>query len=879
MNVKYFLLLIFLLPSSFAVSDPLKGALKNLGKGKLEKVEAALNKSLGKDSLNPGAKYLYSLLFVTPEYQHYSVDTANIFIRQAIVDYEQVDEKKLKKLSNLYINHDALFKQKSLVDNMGFALAAQENTINAYNEFLEKYPGAIEINEATRRRNDLAFAEAQKINTYEAYMSFIQTYPEADQVRDAKELYDILIFQNRTSDKTLNSYVDFLKEYPKTPYRYQAEKNIYEIATASNELADYAFIIKNYPKSNFSRKAASHLYYNFIENNPREDFLVKFPDISYKDSIATLIPIQKYALFPILEKDRFGFMDTQGKLILEPAFDDILEDYSCRAIYEDFLVIENGGKKIIGRNGRIIYQDDFDEVEDLGLGILKIKRDDKVLLKHKGGFNILDSLYDDAHLINKKFIVYEDKGKLGLSSLNGKKLFDPQFDDIYTEGDFIVLEKNNNLAIITNKNLIDKANNIPLNLNFKYEEVYPVKENLLQAIGSGFETILNKDLKNVVPEDNHEIIPYVLGWVIKKDDAYSLYDDKMFQISSEPFDKIINNKNWLGIKKGEKWAVINNKNSIFPDFVYDTIKILTSNITLLEKNDSSLALFGNGEILTLPNSQDRIQILKPTILTGTQDTIGNEFMMITNKSNFRRVFDIEGREILSGFYDNISYQGPNLLLLDRKNKKGLADGTGKIVLPLKYDGIGNYNNGFVSTLTGTKFGIFSLTKGVNINPEYEQNLQPYNDQLFVAAKNKKSGLVDHTGKKVTNLIFDQVIYWTDSVAMVKNKDHWNLYHLYNNEILYDEISDFKYIRQDSLENIITIIKNNNYGVLSSLRGEVIPPLYSDIINLGSEKEPVYFSEKNVEEALIFIAIYFNDKGEMIRRQAFTPEEYEKIYCE
>ncbi len=350
-------------------------------------------------------------------------------------------------------------------------------------------------------------------------------------------------------------------------------------------------------------------------------------------------------------------------------------------------------------------------------------------------------------------------------------------------------------------------------------------------------------------------------------------------ISDDKFDKIVNSKGWLALKKGEKWGIINNQISIFPEFVYDSVQILTQNVTIMIRDEAISALFSNGERVVLANNQDKIQILKPTIMSGAIDTTANEFVMITNKSNFRRVFDHTGKEIISGFYNNVSYLGPNLLLLDKNNKKGIADGNGSIVLPIKFDGVGNYNNGFISTLTSKKFGVFNPSKRININPEYEMSLQLYNDKLLIATKNQKAGMIEPSGKKMTGFIFDEITYWTDSVALVKSKEKFNLFHLYKNEILYDGIDEVKFIRQDSTENILAILKNNNYGILSSTKGEIIPPLYSDIVNMGSIEEPVYFSEKNVEEAQIVIAVYFNDKGEMIRRQAFTPEEYEKIYCE
>jgi hypothetical protein len=73
-------------------------------------------------------------------------------------------------------------------------------------------------------------------------------------------------------------------------------------------------------------------------------------------------------------------------------------------------------------------------------------------------------------------------------------------------------------------------------------------------------------------------------------------------------------------------------------------------------------------------------------------------------------------------------------------------------------------------------------------------------------------------------------------------------------------------------------QNNTYGVLNNVRGVILQPTYTDIINIGSAEEPLYFTEKHVEEANIFIVIYYDKSGKLIRRQAFEPDEYEMIYC-
>ena len=73
-------------------------------------------------------------------------------------------------------------------------------------------------------------------------------------------------------------------------------------------------------------------------------------------------------------------------------------------------------------------------------------------------------------------------------------------------------------------------------------------------------------------------------------------------------------------------------------------------------------------------------------------------------------------------------------------------------------------------------------------------------------------------------------------------------------------------------------RENYYGIISNRNGLVIPPTFHDIINLGTAEMPFYFTEKSVEEAGIYVVIYYDHTGKLVRRQAYEEEDYDRIYC-
>jgi len=74
-------------------------------------------------------------------------------------------------------------------------------------------------------------------------------------------------------------------------------------------------------------------------------------------------------------------------------------------------------------------------------------------------------------------------------------------------------------------------------------------------------------------------------------------------------------------------------------------------------------------------------------------------------------------------------------------------------------------------------------------------------------------------------------------------------------------------------------QDNATGIISNRRGIIIPFKYSDIINLGTAEDPLYFTERHIEEAAISVVVYYDKHGKIIRRLAMETDEFEKIVCD
>ena len=169
--------------------------------------------------------------------------------------------------------------------------------------------------------------------------------------------------------------------------------------------------------------------------------------------------------------------------------------------------------------------------------------------------------------------------------------------------------------------------------------------------------------------------------------------------------------------------------------------------------------------------------------------------------------------------------------------------------------------------------------GVQTRCEFEKNIQPYNSFILIGEKAGKKGLINNTGHGLTQFEYEEIQYWSDSVALVKQDYSWQLIDIFKNEKIGQKMKSFHYVRNDDVEKVIIGLVENGYGVFSNRKGEVISPTFNDVINLGTDKAPIYFTEKHVEEAEFYVVIYYDADGNLLYKQAFEGKDYPLIYCE
>lgn len=830
-----------------------------MSKGKWMKAEQSLKKALRKDSINAEARMVYAQWFFSPTNPDYDIDAAYACLLDAFKDYAIVDQRQRERMQRFPLDSAILLHLRAEIDSAAFERAKDINTEASYITFLDKFLFSKFRGNAIELRDEVSFLDALKVNTYQSFDLYIAKYPDSHRAAEARNRYNKLLFEDKTKDGKLKSFISFYKTYPDSPFRKVVTEQIFEISTASGELDDYLDFITNYNDSSWILKKAKDIAFHLAQQSN-----VNIPHQILSDSIRNVLSLEADYWVPFLKGEKFGFMNSRGEETLAAQFDGISNEYLCGNVTEDYLVTSKG---VVSRSNKIIVEGVVDFVEDLGSGILMVKTDKCNRLVHKSGFKLIDDCVEDAQLVANQFVAVQTNGKWSLHAISGRKLVEQKYEAIRSEGDLIVFIKNGKSILNTIDEIIKAADKNILPEKMVFDEVRKLNTNKFLVKNGALEGVVNSDLQFEIPLDRQVLTLTSFGFtkkVLNKVTTVGLSET----IDKEEFSEIKPYLNWLGLyqTKGSKLYDIKASKIIAANV--DSLWF-TNRLAMASRADSVNVIFGSGRRMMFHNTTKVTFVKSP-------DSVRYFYLEDKNK---KQLYEVDsGLKKFTLEFDKIEELGYNLFLIEHKGKRGLVNIEGKTILPLEYDAVAKSSDHLVSLLKDKKFGLFDLKNQKLLKAAYERNVAFFSESILIVYKDGYYGFVDREAKPLSAFEFDEVKPWSDSSAFVRKNYRWLIYDIYTRKVTQSQIKDYQLIKDDPKEKIAIIHKENEYGVISSSKGIIIPPTFSDVLNLGTAEKPIYFTEKNVEEADLFVVIYYDENGQLIRRHIYEADEYDRIYC-
>ena len=854
-----------------------KRAFRLYEKGDFEKAKETLDKSVEKDTLNPAAYALYAQLFSDSSYNHYNVDTAYWAVTKSISQLKLItDPKDLEDLSEYQTDSVSLEAQKDRIDSLKFEEVKRVHTIDKYNSFINRHTDAKQVQAAIDLRDHIAFEDAQQINIWQSYESFMEEYPEAKDYALADSLYKKLLYEDLTSDKTLDSYIDFLDAYPQSPYRHKIEVEIFKATTAVNTIASYVNFLNRYPNSQLADKAADRIYHLYKEQYGSESFFEYFDVGSKMDSLANSASLEAGFWLPKFENGRYSLIDSKAEVKVITFFKELPAEYLCEPILTDFVYGRiNGHSRVQGRNGRTIYEDEFTTATDAGYGLIVLQKEEGQILIHKSGEVIIEEPQDEITVLSNSFIRTYDNGFYGLTTVNDVPYFENEFSQIDTLQGYLWLEKEEGIALVHPEQLHAILLGKDEPLAFEFSDIALLPNGRIWAEKNGEEGILDLNFNEVIPFQKRAIYERAYGWLFRGANDAEVWHDAFPELKGQLVDEVKDNDRWLATFKDSTWTLYNQMVKFEPQ-QFDSLNFLGENIVMATRNDSTWAYFKNGKEL-LMTKEWTPNILVPQNYIKTGEQANHDFFMLSNFKNYRKIYNDQGKEILSATYKEVTALTPNMLRLQKTNA-ALVDSLGVFLLDFVYDGMGSNENGYVSILDAGKVGVINPAKRILIKPNYTKLIEPYTDTVLVAEKANYKGFINKQNEQLSGFDFDEIRYWNDTLAMARIEDEWILHNIAEEVGQYEGMLDYSITKANEKEKVMLVTKETGQGIYSDVRGEIIEPTYDVLKVLGTEEESLYFAVKIVEEANIYVVIYFDGNGNKLFTQSFSQDEYFQIAC-
>ncbi len=870
------------------LADRITSAFKQIQKGEFAKAKTQIDKQLEKDTLyNAGTFHVLAEYYFAEKNPAYNMDSAYFFVQKSINSYPKAQPKILKEWVSEKITLETAKKLKENIEKKGFDLAEKSNTLTAYQTFLTHFPKAPQVQEAQTRFYQISWKDARQQNSLEIYQEFMQKYPNAPQYKEANRVSDSLVWVRDTQSNTKSKILRFLNQNPKNAYRNNAIEQLYWADSWQNNEDFYKNFVKKYPQALITSLAYSWLVAHAHEKNTWKQLFNEFPNFPEKEYFEKFEKNYKIAYIPFLDSELFGYVNENGKTTISPSLEEIPKKHLCNAQFLPYLITQKNNR--VGLQdafGKAILTPQFDQIDFFVTGLVRVSKNAEQGIYHTSGKEILPIKYDLIEVLNDKFLKIRKNRRWGIATYNGMVIVEPKFTEIEAVGKYFVsLASNSESQILANNALghyfEEKMQNLPVynqweKIDNETKWIKIVQENKVKLLDKEGNIIFS-DFDNILQiSENIFSIEKNKNWIIYQ----FIKNNNLHEIkplNEQQYQNIIITPHFLGVKMGNKWGILDKMAKIHHEINLDTLYAIGENL-MYQKAKKSYIQF--------PQKVVEVTALRNLKAEKGDYTALQSYISYQDATNKKGLFSPEGNKILPPTAQNYYIVSPKEVVIQQNGKFGLADSLGKFLLMPKYDGITKANEGEYILTNQRKFGLWA--KGLClIEPNFDEPLQYFTPKKrplwFVAKRNNLFGVVDSKGANLIPLEYTEIIAWKDSIALaLDKKGKWNFVHFNKKSQTKLPKMDFekvKFLARTADDVFVQIEMNGFFGVYSAKNGNIIPPDYEHINNIGTLEHPVFFAEHKSKDKKRYQVVYFAQNGKEIWSNVLKEEEYLRIVCE
>ena len=215
------------------------------------------------------------------------------------------------------------------------------------------------------------------------------------------------------------------------------------------------------------------------------------------------------------------------------------------------------------------------------------------------------------------------------------------------------------------------------------------------------------------------------------------------------------------------------------------ILFFTQNIFAQAKIGDTLFVFHSKETGKVGYVNRKKEIIVPPIYSSASYFEGHDYYIVTlgerNTAEEKYACLNKTGKIIIDFkeYDYIGFHqiSQGYILVTKNDKQGLVNVKNEIVLPLEYDNIGFFRNGFRNVGKNNKECVLNDSLKMVIDFKYNSignfsKIQANGKQIASATLNSKTGCIDTKGNIVIPFLYQVIQQFEDGIAQVYDKNKY-----------------------------------------------------------------------------------------------------------
>ncbi len=704
MKHKRFLLLFFIFLGLVAYGGRLKSAFKALEVYNYFSAKQKLEKTVKRHPV--ASNYGLSIIYLRNDNPFHNIDSAYNNILRATALYSGIKNKLKLKYAKFGADSLSIFKQRDMVSEAMFNRAVSVNSEFGFQDFIQKNPWSILVDDATVLRDSLFFVEVLSGHKAKDFKAFMDKYPNSKYFKSASENYERQLYVEQTRRDNLKSYVSFIKNHPENAFRIDAEDRIYEIETASGSVVSYENFINTYPNNKNIPQAWRELYDAFLVENVSEnaisDFLLRYPGTPYKKEVERELRLSNTYFYPVQSNNTWGFISEENLF-------KISSKYQYVEPFSEGLAAVTINDKVgyITKTGDLKIPCQFEDGSAFSQGYAMVEYKELYGLINRQGKFIIPAEYEDLGTVSDGFIRFLSEEKYGYFDRKGNIRIHPVFTDAFDFKNGLAKVKFENKWGIIN----DKANYV---INPEYENLSKINDSVYALKNDDYWGALDLNLDTVIPFKYDYIGTYSNGlYMVTKNDSFNYVSSGGALALKENWQPVYPEYKILAKYAGKPILVVTDEG-----YNYLTLEgklVFKYGKESLSAYDSIIS-FSKGNKWGFLSPDPPKEIIEPKY--DAVKAFYNGYGVVSLGTSWG-VIDVNDQPVIDFGYDEIEFLNDTLLIVRQSERYGLLTIEGDTLIPCITRGIEPYHNTIVSISTHEHFEYYNYATGKWIRKENE----------------------------------------------------------------------------------------------------------------------------------------------------------------